>query len=192
MLRWRLEAAIASEFWNMYGDGSHSTKRERPDDVGFQIDEATEAGAAVMKGVREMTSPEWKFQQTPAYVLSTRPVEREDGFSPPACADGLPDGANVFFRVKHGIIQEAELSMSRDEGAATNEKQQIKPKLQGRRLHEISDWNTIFAGLYAWGDPNSGQLVDWLSKMFPPLVQRLPQDSELGLSHEKIEMRARG
>lgn len=198
ILRWRLEANIAAEFRKMYGeeanarvaaskDGSNFTESALSEDIGFQIDESTEAGAEIMKGVREIISPQWKFEQTPGYVVLTKPVESENGFLPPAFPEGVLEGANVFFRVKHGIIQEAELSLSHDEGAVTEEKEQIKPRLQARKLHEISDWKAIFAGLDAWNHADSGRLADWLSKMFPPLVSKPLQGPVLGPSHEKIE-----
>lgn len=197
-LRWHLEAEIVGEFRKMYGEeanakvsfsnyGSILAEREVSEDIGSQTDESTKAGAEIMKGVREIISSEWTFEQTPGYVVSTRPVESENGFSPPAFPEGLPEGANVFFRVKHGIIQEADLSLSCDEGAVMEEKEQIQPRLQGRKLHEISDWKAIFAGLDAWNGANSGQLVSWLSKMFPPLVQGPLQVSERGPPREKIE-----
>jgi lipoate-protein ligase A len=198
ILRWHLETGIAGEFRKMYGeeanarisalkDGSETTSRELPEDIGSEMDEGNEAGAQIMKGVREIISPEWKFEQTPGFVVSTKPVENEKGFSPPTSPEGLPEGANVFFRVKHGIIQEAELNLSSDEGAATQEKEQIRPRLQGRKLHDISDWKAIFVGLDAWKHPHSGRLADWLSDVFPPLSTGPLQTSGPGPMREKIE-----
>jgi lipoate-protein ligase A len=198
MLRSHLETGIAEEFRKMYGeeangrsssfrDGSTPTRRESPEDIVSEVEESTEAGAEIMKAVREIISPEWKFEQTPGFVVSTRPVESEKGFSPPTRPDVLPEGANVIFRVKHGIIQEAELSLSSEAGAATQEKKQIRPRLQGRKLHEISDWKSVFVGLDAWNHPNSGRLAEWLSNMFPPLSKSPIQTLRPGPTPEKIE-----
>jgi lipoate---protein ligase len=197
MLRWHLETGIAEEFRKMYGeeangrssplkDGSTCTGRELPEDIGSEVEESTEHGAEIMKAVREIISPEWKFEQTPGFVVSTRPVESEKGLSPPTRPEGLPEGANVFFRVKHGIIQEAELSLSSEAGAARQEKKQIRSRLQGRKLHGISDWKSTFFGLEAWNHPNSGRLAEWLSDMFPPLSTSPIQTSQPGPTPEKI------
>jgi hypothetical protein len=198
MLRRHLETSIEGEFRKMYGkeanarvsplkDGSEITRRELPEDVGSEIDERNEAGADIMKGVQELISPEWKFEQTPGFVVSTQPVEGEKAFSPLAISEGLPEGANVFFRVKHGIILESELSISSEERPATQEKEQIRSRLQGRKLHEISDWKAIFTGLDAWNHPDSRRLADWLSGLFPPLTTGPIQTLEPGSTREKIE-----
>ena len=197
-VRWWLETGIASEFRRMYGEEANavvsrlkgSTKlnrREPPEDIGSEMDAHSEAGAEIMKGVREIMSPEWKFEQTPGFVVSNKPVLSEKGFSPPTDTAGLPEGANVFLRVKSGTMQEVEVSLSNEEAAAMQENEQVRSRLKGRKLHEISDWRALFDGLDAWTHPAAGRLVDWLSEMLPPLTKKSTRASDHGRKHEKIE-----
>lgn len=198
MLRSHLEKRIADEFREMYdkeangrlsqGEFTIGTAGELLENIASQLDDKSETGAEIMKGVREITSPEWTFEQTPGFVVSTKPVESEKGFSPPpSSATGLPDGANVFLSVRNGIMQEVEVSISSEEGAAMQEKQQIRSRLRGRKLHEISDWQTIFTGLDGPRHPQTERFVKWWSEMFPPLSTHSIKASELGLEDTKIE-----
>jgi lipoate---protein ligase len=179
-VRWWLERGIAGEFRKMYGEEANARAnplrtdskvwgREQPEDISSEVDERSGVGADIMKGVREIMSPEWIFEQTPGFVVSTKPLESEKGFSPPTSATGLPEGADVFLRVKNGIMQEVEVGPSNGEGVASQDKERLRSQLRGRKLHEISDWKTIFDGMDARMNPSSGRLIEWFSEIFPPV-----------------------
>jgi lipoate---protein ligase len=197
-VRWRLEMGIAGEFRKMYREeanaeanpltaGSNVQGREQLEDISSEVDTGSEVGADIMKGIREIMSPEWIFEQTPAFVVSTRPLESEKGFSPPTSATGLPEGANVFLRVKNGIMQEVEVTHSNGEGPPSQEKEQLRSQLRGRKLHEISDWKTIFDGVDPGMNPRSGRLGEWFSEMFPPMSTANLTASESGPTLQRIE-----
>ena len=197
LLRLDLERAIADVFREMYGEEANVREvivkercgvmaRDSVEDIGSEVDESSVVGAEIMKGVREIMSPEWKFEQTPGFVVSNKQVEGEKDFSPPTSAAGLPAGAGVFLRVKNGSVQEVKISRSTEE-AATLEEAQIRSRLQGKKLQEISDWKAIFDGLDAWTHPGTGGLVDWLSEMLPPLAMLSVKASEPGPKDEIIE-----
>jgi hypothetical protein len=190
---------IASEFRKMYGEeanaeanplkaGSKLQGREQLEDISSEVGAGSDVGADIMKGVREIMSPEWIFEQTPAFVVSTRPLESEKGFSPPTSATGLPEGANVFLRVKNGIMQEVEVSHSNGEGPPSQEKEQLRSQLRGRKLHEISDWKTIFDGVDPGMNPRAGRLGEWFSEMFPPMSTT----SESGPMQQRIDRERQG
>jgi hypothetical protein len=197
-VRWRLEMGIAGEFRKMYGEeanaranplraGSKVKGREQLEDISSEVDAGSEVGADIMKGVREIMSPEWVFEQTPAFVVSTKPLESEKGFSPPTSATGLPEGADVFLKVKNGIMQEVEISYSNGEGPPSQEKERLRSQLRGRKLHEISDWKTIFDGADAGMNPRSGRLGEWFSEMFPPMFTANLTATEPGPTPQRIE-----
>jgi lipoate---protein ligase len=197
-VRWRLEMGIAGEFRKMYGEeanaranplkpGSKVQGREQLEDISSEVDAGSEVGADIMKGVREIMSPEWIFEQTPAFVVSTKPLESEKGFSPPTSATRLPEGADVFLKVKNGIMQEVEISYSNGEGPPSQEKERLRSQLRGRKLHKISDWKTIFDGADAGMNPRFGRLGEWFSEMFPPTFIANLTASEPGLTPQRIE-----
>jgi lipoate-protein ligase A len=185
-----LELAIAGEFRKMYGKeanaGPTAQGREQLEDISSEVDKGSAVGADVMKSVREIMSPEWVFEQTPGFVVSTKPLESDKGFSPPKSATGLPEGADVFLRVKNGIMQDVEVGSSNG-GVASQEKERFRSQLRGRKLHEISNWKTIFDRGDARVNPSSGRLVEWLSEMFPPVFAANLTESEPGPTPQRIE-----
>ena len=84
-------------------------------------------------------------------------------------------------------MQEVDVSLSNEEGAATQEEQQLRSLLLRRKLHEISDWKAIFDGLDAWTHPETPRLVAWLTRMFPPLSKGSMGLSKPVLTREKTE-----
>ena len=199
LLRESLERSIVDEFRKMYGEEANPREvkvptgegfvavREGSEDIGSEVDQSNGLSVEIMKGVREIMSSEWNFEQTPGFVVSNKPIEGEKGFSPPTSGSGLSAGTDVLVRVKNGIMQEVEISVSNEEGAAAREKQQIKSRLQGRKLHEMSDWKATFDGLDAWTHPETARLVEWLARMFPPLSKASVGQSEPVLTPEKSD-----
>jgi lipoate-protein ligase A len=79
--------AVMAEFRKMYGDAAGQG-------VVVGEDEAL-ANEEVVKGVRELVSPDWIFGQTPQFTFSTHPTE-EDPRERPEVVHTLPYGVSVF------------------------------------------------------------------------------------------------
>ena len=78
--------AVMGEFRRMYGDG-----------VGRGVvvgEEEALANEEVVKGVRELVSPDWIFGQTPQFTFSTHPTE-EDPRERPELVHTLPYGVSA-------------------------------------------------------------------------------------------------
>ena len=186
-LREKLEGEIMVEFRKMYHAQSGTGEF-----VEFEVGEKDvqlhdEWGQDISKGMREMMSPEWTFDQTPGFVFSTRPVQGEDNFQPPSSAPGLPEGANVLLRVKNGVIQEVDMSISEEEEPPPSERGKTGSQLHGKKLHEIDDWESLIINRHdASKHPKTNSLVRWLSKMFPPLSKTIHIHPEMDLQHLEI------
>jgi hypothetical protein len=85
-----------------------------------------------------------------------------------------------------------EVSPSNGEEAASQEKERLRSQLRGRKLHEISDWKTIFDGMDAKMNPSSGRLIEWFSEMFPPVFTANLTASEPGPTPQRIESERQG
>jgi lipoate---protein ligase len=123
--------------------------------------------SAINAGITELRSPEWKFLQTPSFTFTTQQLPGES-FKPAIRPEYLPTSTKVVLKVKHGLITDAHISMSADQDSADAEAQQVREALQDRKLHEIKNWQQIFARLDRWAHPSTHDLTRWLSKMFPP------------------------
>jgi lipoate-protein ligase A len=85
--------AVVGEFRKMYGD-----KAGREVVVG---EEEALAKEEVVKGLRELTSPEWIFGQTPLFTFSTHPTE-DDPRQRPEVKHALPeDVSRPLFCLRH-------------------------------------------------------------------------------------------
>ncbi|KAK4135722.1 hypothetical protein BT67DRAFT_377023 [Trichocladium antarcticum] len=136
--------AVVREFRTMYGHGTARTQV-----VGEEEALATEG---VVKGVRELTTPEWIFGQTPQFTFSTCPTE-DDARERPPSVDDLPDGFQANFTVRHGEITSAAVS-----GLEYHD-------LTRQRLHYIQDWKRTLAR--ASPTPVDTDVAgDWLNHMF--------------------------
>ena len=123
---------------------------------------------AALAGAAELRSPEWKLLQTPAFTF-TNQLLPGNTFKPAPHPRSLPASTKIVLQVKHGIITESDISISDSQQLAGAEAQQIRAAVQGKKLHEISDWQQIFAGADRWVHPSTGALIAWLAEMFPPV-----------------------
>lgn len=87
--------AVVGEFRRMYGDGAG-----REVVVGEAEALAVEE---VVKGVRELISPEWIFGQTPQFTFSTHPTE-DDPRERPGITQTLPYGVSRLSRPNPGTL----------------------------------------------------------------------------------------
>ncbi|EEH21923.1 hypothetical protein PABG_04134 [Paracoccidioides brasiliensis Pb03] len=100
---------------------------------------------AIVKGIQELQSLEWKYCQSPQFTFSTHPNDEDARPRPPLPPD-LPTSTRVFLRVKSGAIISSEVSTSTDSEQADIQSQKIHEVLANRKLHEISDWTSLLAG----------------------------------------------
>lgn len=79
--------AVVAEFRRMYGDGAGE-----PVAIG---EEEALANDEIVKGLRELTSPDWIFGQTPLFAFSTHPTD-DDPRERPGWNRTLPQGVSSF------------------------------------------------------------------------------------------------
>ncbi|KAK4151989.1 hypothetical protein C8A00DRAFT_35359 [Chaetomidium leptoderma] len=127
--------AVVGEFRNMYGDGAG-----REVVVG---EEEALASEEVVKGLRELTSPDWIFGQTPQFTFSTHPTE-DDPRERPEIAHALPYDFHAQFTVRHGEIQSAAIAglEYHDFVDAASQDEILSNALVKQRVHYIKDWST--------------------------------------------------
>ncbi len=159
-LKEEIERSIADVFDDRYPSGrAHFSTVD---------DSITKGHAAIDAGITELRSQEWKFLQTPAFTFANQQLPGES-FKPALHPNSLPPCAKVVLKVKHGIITESHISLSDSQDVADAEAQQTRTVLQNKKIHEIHDWEQVFAGADKWTHPSTGALVAWLSEMFPPV-----------------------
>jgi lipoate---protein ligase len=160
-LREQIEKSIAGVFVDRYPTGK----------VDFSIvcDSDTRDYAAIDAGIAELKSQEWRFLQTPAFVFTNRQLP-EESFKPAPHPPSLPASTKVILKAKHGIITESHISLSDHQDVADAEAHQIRAVLQNRKLHEITNWEQVFAGMDKWTHASTGALIGWLAEMFPPIA----------------------
>ncbi|KAK4248933.1 hypothetical protein C7999DRAFT_39922 [Corynascus novoguineensis] len=125
--------AVMAEFRKMYGDGAGKS-------VVVGEDEAL-ANDEVIKGLRELTSPDWIFGQTPQFTFSTHPTE-DDPRERPELKQTLPRGFQTHLTIRHGEIQSANVAgLEYPNFIDENSQDAILSKaLTHQRLHHIVDW----------------------------------------------------
>jgi lipoate---protein ligase len=159
-LREEIERSIAGVFRDKYSGGVLNYG---------SVDQSDANGhAAINSGVTELRSEEWKYLQTPAFTFTNEQLPGEN-FKPARQPDCLPTSMKMVLKAKHGIITESHISLSDNQDVADAEAQQIRSFLQDKKLHSITSWEQVFAGLDKWTHPSTGALIAWLSEMFPPV-----------------------
>ncbi|KAL2197073.1 hypothetical protein P885DRAFT_36355 [Corynascus similis CBS 632.67] len=125
--------AVMAEFRKMYGD-------EAGKSVIVGEEEAL-ANDEVVKGLRELTSPDWIFGQTPQFTFSTHPTE-DDPRDRPDLKQTLPRGFQTHLTIRHGEIQSANVAGLEypDFIDETSQDAILSKALTHQRLHHIIDW----------------------------------------------------
>lgn len=157
-----IEKSIARVFGNRYPDGKTDFST---------VDECdTSEHVGIKAGITELQSQEWIFLQTPAFIF-TNQDRPEENFKPAPQPPSLPASTKVLLKAKHGVITESHISLSDDRDVAEAEAQQIRAVLEHKKLHDIANWQQIFAGMDRWTHPSTGALTAWLSELFPPVLR---------------------
>ncbi|KAL2185558.1 hypothetical protein L209DRAFT_766288 [Thermothelomyces heterothallicus CBS 203.75] len=125
--------AVVAEFRRMYGDGAG-------EEVVIGEEEAL-ANDEVVKGLRELTSPDWIFGQTPLFTFSTHPTE-DDPRERPEWTRALPRGFRARFTVHHGEIRSANVAGLKYADVIDEASQDaiLGKALVHQRLHYVEDW----------------------------------------------------
>lgn len=87
--------AVVGEFRRMYGEGAAAAGGGEEGGVVVVGEEEALREGEVVKGVRELTNPEWIFGQTPQFTFSTHPTE-EDPRERPGLGRILPHDVSLF------------------------------------------------------------------------------------------------
>ena len=151
---------IMGSFWALYN------VNVRAAEVGGEAEWENEE---IQKGRDELMSKSWRWEQTPAFVFSTHPIPGQENFIPPWKPDemGLPQEAKVVLRVKNSVIQDAQISLASDSEMANLEEKQVRSRLSGRKLHEVSsDWRRAISE--SMSHPSKDVLISWLETLLPP------------------------
>ncbi|KAK4102511.1 hypothetical protein N658DRAFT_447053 [Parathielavia hyrcaniae] len=159
--------AVVREFRSMYGNADG---REV-----FVGEEEALANEEVVKGLRELTSPDWVFGQTPLFTFSTHPTE-DDPRERPEMAHKLPEKFQAQFTVRHGEIQAASVSGLEYHYAVDDASQDVilSNAMVEQRLHHIKDWRSTLR--QASPVPVDAEGVgEWLNHMFG--IQTLSHNS---------------
>ncbi|KAF3491850.1 lipoyltransferase 1 [Arthroderma uncinatum] len=145
--------------------------------TGILTDEDAKNEPEVCKGVQELHSLEWKYNQCPQFTFSTYPTE-EDPRPRPEPSAAISPSTQAFLRVKSGQIIESNISISSDPEIAQHEAKCVHEILHNKRLHEISDWasvlssaskaasqNSAYPGAFGSASPNGelSGLAKWLN-----------------------------
>ncbi|KAI4798917.1 hypothetical protein E4T44_11854 [Aureobasidium sp. EXF-8845] len=91
----------------------------------------------VKKGHAELNSPEWTYMQTPQFTFSDLPLQPEQ-------KEGEIDYSNAKFRldVRYGAVTGCQL---KTEGTTMQQSDRLLQLLEKRTLHEIANWEAVFA-----------------------------------------------
>ena len=160
-LKEELENSIARVFGNRYPDGKIDVSTVEEVDITDHD--------AIGAGINELQSQDWIFLQTPAFTFTNQHLP-EENFTPAPQPRSLPASTRLLLKAKHGLITESYISLSDDREVADAEAQQIRTVLQNKKLHTITDWEQVFAGMDRWTHPSIGALTAWLSEIFPRVI----------------------
>ncbi|KAK0705973.1 hypothetical protein B0T26DRAFT_814647 [Lasiosphaeria miniovina] len=154
-------AAVVAKFRHMYGDAG--------DEVMVGAD-ALDAVPEIRAGVAELMSPEWIYDQTPQFTLSSHPTD-DDPRPRPALPPNLPPNLRIHLTVRHGEIQTAAVSglryvaLSRADESAAHDAA-LSTSLAGQRLHDIRDWHAVLERAAPVSAADRLHVGGWLNGMF--------------------------
>ncbi|KAK3304677.1 uncharacterized protein B0T15DRAFT_250525 [Chaetomium strumarium] len=173
--------AVVGEFQRMYGGESTGGGVVVGEEEALAMED-------VVKGLRELTSPEWIYGQTPQFTFSTHPTE-DDPRERPSKWRLMSHKFRAHFTVRHGVIQSAKLSGLRyrnpDAGGSPDEI--LSKALVNQRIHHIKDWRTTL-------QQASSRIVDvndlgeWLNDAFG--LQTPGIKGDLSVADATVEMLA--
>ncbi|KAI9881001.1 MAG: Biotin/lipoate A/B protein ligase [Pleopsidium flavum] len=120
----------------------------------------------IAKGVAELKSMEWIYNQTPQFILSSHPCE-EDGRENPLLPLTLPPSMRVYLKIRSGAILDSRICVSEDSEIANIEAEGVQRLIAGQQLYKIQDWKQILQQSNAFQEPETSFKVgQWLNEIF--------------------------
>lgn len=104
-----------------------------------------ESNKPIFDDIQELLTKEWQFCQTPSFEYSS---------------SHEPDNVHIHFQVKHGIIGAPTVKSTNGDVIKGYES---LVNLEGRKLHEISDWSDFIPSSFR----SSASIISHLMKVFP-------------------------
>ncbi|KAL9123928.1 MAG: hypothetical protein Q9217_006691 [Psora testacea] len=124
-----------------------------------------ESMAKIREGIEELKSPRWMYGQTPQFILSSHAHEEDERERPPL-PDSFPPFARVYLKARGGAFTETRISISRDEGVSHLEIDKFDTLLKDRNVHEIDDFEGLFATTGWKSSLEVSRIGQWLNTMF--------------------------
>ncbi|KAK4235777.1 hypothetical protein C8A03DRAFT_36363 [Achaetomium macrosporum] len=171
--------AVIGEFRRMYGGEGAGDRVVVCEEEALMMED-------VVKGLRELTSPDWIFGQTPQFTFSTHPTE-DDPRERPRIEHSLPYGLQAHFTVRHGDIQSAAVSglEYQDSVDEASQNEILSKALVNQHIHHIKDWRTTLKQ----ASPSPVDVDDageWLNHIFG--IQTPGVKGDRSLAETTIEM----
>ncbi|KAL9010668.1 MAG: hypothetical protein Q9173_004418 [Seirophora scorigena] len=101
----------------------------------------------IAAGREELESPEYLYNQTPQFILSTHACEEDDRPRPPL-PEWFPPSAHIYLKVKSGLITSTRISTS---SSSSTQQQHFDSKLRGRKIAEITSFDDVLGGKTTFG-----------------------------------------
>ncbi|KAL8711630.1 MAG: hypothetical protein Q9220_004040 [cf. Caloplaca sp. 1 TL-2023] len=97
----------------------------------------------ISSGVQEITSPEYLYDQTPQFILSSHPCDEDSRVRPPLPA-WFPPSAHIYMKAKSGKILSTQISISGHPEAASSEQAMFDNLLRDVKImHVDSFWDLL-------------------------------------------------
>ncbi|KAL9604930.1 MAG: hypothetical protein Q9219_000118 [cf. Caloplaca sp. 3 TL-2023] len=97
----------------------------------------------ILSGVQELESPEYLYNQTPQFILSTHPCDEDERYRPPL-PEWFPPSARIYLKIKSGTIISSQISTSEDPGIVASERTAFDEILRDKQVQDLeSFWDVL-------------------------------------------------
>ncbi|KAL8767040.1 MAG: hypothetical protein Q9209_006334 [Squamulea sp. 1 TL-2023] len=120
----------------------------------------------IRTGYDQLQTPEWLYEQTPQFTLSSHRCPEDDRVRPPL-PGWFPSSARIHLRIKSGIIIANNITLSTDPNTAAAEQEQFSSVLNGSRIIKIDSFRELLGEkVYLPGQERDVRRVGaWLDMM---------------------------
>ncbi|KAL9103056.1 MAG: hypothetical protein Q9163_001854 [Psora crenata] len=130
-------------------------------ELGVDIESVQE----IRDGLEELRSSKWIYGQTPQFTLSSH-ICQEDERERPRLPCFFPPSARVYLKARGGAFTDTRLSISSGEHASHAEICECDTLLKGRYIHQIDDFEGLFATSDWASSLKASRVGRWLNTMF--------------------------
>ncbi|KAL8733319.1 MAG: hypothetical protein Q9166_002143 [cf. Caloplaca sp. 2 TL-2023] len=99
----------------------------------------------IRSGYNEIQSPEWLYEQSPPFTLSSGAC-RDDERTRPPLPEWFPASARVYLKIKSGVIISSAISLSDSPEAMAAEQELFNSVLKGSRIIQIDSFRDFLQG----------------------------------------------